>query len=140
MKRDKKTGKFLKGTTPWNKGKKTGIIPVNSFKKGHHSQNSMPIGSEREYNGLIFIKNSNNKWVEKKKIIYEMHNGPVKKGHVLIFLDGNRHNTNIENIFMVTKREVYIMNRFGMFNNNPELTLANILIIRIKDKIKKVTN
>lgn len=139
MNRNKNTGQFVKGSTPWNKGKKTGIIPKNSFKKGHHSSNSLPIGSEREYNGLIFVKNKDNRWVEKKKIVYERENGSVKKGNVLIFLDGNRKNTNIENIFMVTKREIYIMNRFHFFSENPEITLANILIIRIKDKIKEVT-
>ena len=28
-------GRFIKGFTPWNKGKKTGIIPKSAFSKGH---------------------------------------------------------------------------------------------------------
>lgn len=35
MLRDNK-GQFLRGMTPWNKGKKTGLVPRTAFKKGVH--------------------------------------------------------------------------------------------------------
>lgn len=112
------TGRFEKGHVPANKGKKglsQGGVETQ-FKKGHKPHNYVPVGSER-VNGddYVDIKIADpNKWRGKHLIVWEQHHVcSVPKGHVVIFGDGNRRNFNPDNLILVTRGQLAIMNKRG---------------------------
>ena len=103
-------GRFEKGRESYNKGKK--MTPeqyekakATMFKKGEKPKNIRPVGSEREdVDGYIKIKIAEpNKWEHKHKYIWEQANGPVPKGCVIIFEDGNRRNFKLDNLKCISK-------------------------------------
>ena len=93
-----RTGRFEKGNMPFNKGTK-GICKANitSFKKGNIPHQYKPIGSTViDVDGYTKVKIGDpNKWIYKHRMIFEDINGPISKGKVLIFTDGNKDNFDI---------------------------------------------
>lgn len=135
------TGRFPKGHIPYTKGKK-GINGSNrtSFKKGHKPHNHMPVGSERvNGDGYVDIKiGEPNKWKGKHIIIWEQYNGPVPKGYVVLFGDKNNRNFNIENLILVNRAELLMMNRSNLIKDNLELTRVGTQIAKLKIKIYEI--
>lgn len=104
---------FKKGHTPWNKGKKTGIRPPNLFKKGNVTWNTRELYSERiDRDGYTYIKLINKKkWKLKHRWIWEQKYGEIPADHVVIFADGNKKNFNIENLILVSRKELAVLNK-----------------------------
>src|SRR5690606_7155894 len=102
-----RTGRFTKGQPSWNKGKKGLKIGGKGswFKKGHLPANYRPVGSERlNVDGYVEIKVADpNKWRLKQRHVWEQANGPILKGHVIIFLDQNKLNCELDNLMMITR-------------------------------------
>lgn len=140
---------FKKGHVPYLKGKKGYHTPGSEkgwFKPGHTPRNKKPVGSERvDVDGYVWIKVAEpNKYRQKHRVVWEAANGPIPSNCVVIFLDGNRLNVCLENLKMITKRELQMMNRKGLFNANPELTdaghnIAKLLVgtYKAEEKLKK---
>ena len=134
---------FKKGNTPWNKGLK-GYIGVNktSFKKGNKPNQYREIGSERiDKDGLIQVKVKDpNIWEYKHRYIYEQNIGEIKKGNVVIFLDGNNRNFNTDNLMQITRSQLLILNKYKLITCNSDLTKVGIntanLIVKLNE-IKK---
>ena len=66
-------------------------------------------------------------------MIWEQINGPIPSTHVLIFLDGDKSNIVLENLKLIHRRELLVMNRHKLFSDNNELTemgnnVANLII------------
>lgn len=57
------------------------------------------------------------------------------KGHVVIFADGNQQNVTIENLLLVSRRELAVMNKRGLIANSAELTKAGVMVADIYLKI-----
>lgn len=128
--------KFKKGHIPWNKGIKTGLKPINGFKKGNITWHTRVIGSERlDKDGYIMIKIANHKWVKKHRWIWEEKNGKIPKGSVIIFADGNKENLNLDNLICVTRNELKILNQCRLISSIPELTKTGLNIVKIKAKL-----
>lgn len=132
---------FKKGHTPFNKGKK-GLTSANktSFKKGNKPHNWVPIGSERiTKDGYIQIKVQEGKqqhnWKSKHILIWEEHNGPVPKGHKVIFGDGNLRNFDINNLILVTDAQMLFLNRNGLVKNDAEITKVGIVLSDLAKKL-----
>jgi len=103
-------GKFKQGDIPYNKDKK-GLTSRNktTFKKGNCPHNHTPIGTERLTTKDKYLKvkiAEPNVWIFKHRKVWQDNNGPLKKGQVLIFLDGNQMNCSISNIECVTRAEL----------------------------------
>ena len=136
------TGRFNKGCKTWNKGVK-GYMGANktSFKKGNIPANLRDVGNERiTKDGYIEIKVSSHppKWELKHRVVYEQHYGPIKKDHAIIFLDGDKLNTDITNLKMVTRNQLLMLNRNKLIKNNAELTNAGINVANVLIKINEV--
>ena len=133
-------GQFKKGNVPANKGKK-GFMGANrtSFKKGNTPYNYKPVGSERiTKDGYIEVKVSDpNKWRLKHIIIWERENGKVPKGYVLVFGDGNKNNLDLNNLILISRKQLLIMNKNKLIKDNVELTKTGIVIAGLISKINE---
>jgi len=133
---------FKKGMIPWNKGMKGVCIggKETQFKKGNKPANWRPLGSERinKY-GYIEVKVAdgrlNKNWKSKHAAIWEAANGPVPKGHAVIFGDGDRRNFDPGNLLSVSRKQLIRLNQKGLIRNNTELTKSGIIIADIYNKI-----
>ncbi|MBP3917449.1 HNH endonuclease signature motif containing protein [Clostridium sp.] len=133
-------GYFKKGFTPWNKGLK-GYMGANktSFKKGTIPPNQVSIGTESiAKGGYIKVKvGEPNKWKLKQRYIYEQHYGEIPKGHNVIFADRNIQNFDINNLILVSKAEMLILNNNKLIFEDEELTKVGVNIAKVIDKTKK---
>lgn len=146
------TGFFHKGSIPFNKGKKgisyPGMEP-SQFKKGNKPANWVPIGSERlSKDGYVEIKVQDGKlqknWRGKHIVIWEEHNGPLPKGHAILFGDRDTRNFDLDNLILVSRKQLVRLNQHNLIQNDAELTRTGIIIADICNKIgerkKKVIN
>jgi hypothetical protein len=65
-------------------------------------------------------------------MIWEKANGKVPKGHVVIFADGNIRNFNLDNLMLVSRAELGVMNRCCLISIHKELTRTGKTIADIK--------
>lgn len=124
-------GKKLKSTkrkTSTNKGQ---------FKAGHRPHNTKPVGEEVVNNyGYTKVKVAEpNEWKFKHTILWEEENGPVPQGCCIVFSDGNRANFNPDNLILVTREELVMMNDKGLMSDDPELTKTGHTIAKIYAKL-----
>lgn len=131
------TGKFRKGQTPHNKGKKMPKevyekVKHTIFAKGNVPPNHRPVGSERiSKDGYIEVKVAEpNKWRLKQRVVYEEAKGKIPEGCPMIFLDGNKRNFDIDNLRCITRSELLYLNCNGL-NNSNEITETGILMARL---------
>jgi len=101
-----RTGCFVKGETPHNKGKPMPYHPNSAatrFKKGNLPHNANYLGHERvSKDGYVEISvdevnphtGYERRYVLKHRHLWEKANGPIPDGHRLKCLDGDRTNTN----------------------------------------------
>lgn len=134
------TGHFPKGNKPWNKGMKGLNLggKETQFKNGHIPANHQPVGSERicSRDGYVLVKVAEpNRWVPKHRLIWEKANGPVPDGHVVIFGDGNKRNFDIDNLILVSRKQLLGLNKEGLIQNDADLTRTAIKIVDLEWKI-----
>ena len=136
------SSKFEKGCVPHNKGKK-GDYPKGSekgwFKKGYRPSNTRPVGTEViDRDGYTSVKIAEpNVWQLKQRYIWEQSHEKLKDNEVVMFLDGDKTNFNIENLRLVTRGEMAILNKYGRIQSgNAEINQAGITITRIENAIK----
>lgn len=141
-------GQFEKGIIPPNKGKK--LTPEQyrrsaptMFKPGQLPPNTDPIGTEKELaDGYIWVKindqpkaRKNVNWIQKHRLIWQQHNGPIPEDHVIIFKDGDRRNFDINNLTCITRAENVRMNQARLRSADPAATETAIAIAKIKTKV-----
>lgn len=137
--RDKSTGRFVRGMTPWNKHKNHsagGRSSETRFLKGHSPHNTKPDGYEalRMDNSkypYIYIK-ADGKMISKHRWIWEKHNGPIPRNCIITFKDGNHMNCAIYNLEMITKRENAIRNA------NIQKRSETLRILYSRERIRKI--
>ena len=131
-------GRFTKGKTPWNKDTK-GLTSANktSFKKGDTPINHKPVGSERvDVDGYTLVKVAEpNKWKLKHRVLWEKENGKIPKGYTLIFADRDKSNIKIDNLILISRHKLLIMNNNNLIKNDKELTKTGLIIADLYKKI-----
>lgn len=136
-------GHFRKGSVPWNKGLK-GYMGANktSFKKGGIPPTYKPVGSERIIkDGYIEVKVKDpNKWELKHRLIYRKHHGEIPKGHNVIFADRNKRNFDIDNLILVSRAQMLVLNKNELIYNDKELTKTGINIANVMLKLSEIEN
>lgn len=136
------TGKFQKGHTPPNKGRKGFCFPGAEkgwFKKGQKPHNTLPVGSEViTEDGYSKIKIADpDVWELKHRLIWEKEKGKIPENHMVIFKDGNKQNFDINNLFLITKAECAQLNHEQLRTEDPDFTAAAIAMIRLRSKINE---
>ena len=89
--------------------------------------NKLPIGSERldKRSGTILIKTEKG-WINKARYVYEQSHGIIPPEHQVIFLDGNRKNFDLDNLYCIPTKYMVLMNRNNWCTGDRDITLAAI--------------
>ncbi|MBZ0165607.1 MAG: HNH endonuclease [Candidatus Omnitrophica bacterium] len=137
-------GFFVKGHTPWNRGKKGCTAPNSGqFKPGHTPRNKRRLWSERvNRDGYVEISvpernphtGAPTRFRPKHVWLWEMEHGPVPKAHALVFKDGNPLNCVIENLLMVTRSELLCLNLHGYNGTRSELKPSVLALAKLDAK------
>jgi hypothetical protein len=129
--------RFRPGRIPFNKGKK-GYWPAGCekgwFKPGNRPQTWQPVGTEIiDENGYVKVKTRNPRtWKFKHRLIWEKAHGKIPKGHTVLFADRNRLNFNPDNLLLVSRGELAVMNRQDLISAHGNLTKIGKTIADIK--------
>ena len=140
-----KATQFKKGQVPPNKGQKMSKdvyqkVEKTMFKKGNKPMNTQPIGTihQRKDTGgkmYLYIKLADSKWQLLNRYTWEQHNGPIPKGMVVVYKDGNYLNNDINNLLMITLKENMARNTIQRLPKELQQ------VMRLKCKlIKKINN
>ena len=141
----KRTGRFEKGTVPWNKGVKGSIKPNSgNFRKGNVPANVRPLWSERiGKNGYVEMKVPERdpytgfatRYKQKHVWIWERRHGrKAPKGHAVIFVDGDIANFDPDNLLLVTRAELLALNHHDYKNQPAEIKPSILALARLEAK------
>lgn len=133
-----RNNQFKKGDAPWNK-RVRGYMGANdtSFKKGNRPHTWVPVGTERLETKDKYIKvkvGEPNKWKFKHILTWEKHRGPVPKGKVITFIDGDKTNCNdINNLQAIDRGTLAQFNKRGGSQLPKELqgVFRNVCAIKV---------
>ena len=134
---------FKKGHIPSNKGQKgisyPGMKPTQ-FKKGNRPASWVPLGSERiTKDGYVQVKIAEGKlqhsWRGKHILVWESANGPVPKGHAVIFGDRNKLNFEINNLILVSRKQLARLNQLNLIQGDADLTRTGVIVADIHNQI-----
>jgi hypothetical protein len=135
--------RWEKGHVPPNKGMKGCYAGSEKswIRPGHpcYRAKEIPLGGEKiDSSGYVRVKvrmkgPPARRWKSKASIVWEAANGPVPKGHVISYADGDRQNCALGNLMLVSRGEMGTMNihskRLGMAgkgNSMGALALAKL--------------
>ncbi len=128
----------------------------NCVKGERRCKNTLPVGSERRFNGNdVYVKVADDvndckdrkmpskhqdpNWKRKDYIVWESAGNrlPKDSGEMLIHLNRDKSDCNIENLYLTTRKINFMMVKNGWYSENREQTLAAIkcceLFYAIKD-------
>jgi hypothetical protein len=146
-----KNSRFNKGNISHNTGKKMEEfmsreqiekVKASQFKKGIIPHNALIAGTlvEREdKNGTIytFIKVEGKRTLELyQRYVWEQNFGPIPKGHIIRFKNGNTKDFSPENLLCLSKKDNMKMNSIHQY----PIELKNLMRTngRLKNQIKKL--
>lgn len=117
-----RTGCYKKGNIPHPNAGPKGPNKT-SFKAGHSPHNCRPIGSTRiDKDGYTEVKIKEPRtWKTKQTINWEKENGKVPSGFVVSFIDGDKENTKIENLELISRNENLQINRLHCSSQPAEI-------------------
>jgi len=143
-----RTGYFPKEHKPWNTGTK-GLTRANktSFKEGGAPPNRKPLGTERidSKDGFILMKIAERdpytgfptRYKHKHVYVWEQAHGPVPKGMVVAFINGERTPCELENLMLISRAELLNLNRHGYKDTPTELKPSVLALSTLQVKTWK---
>lgn len=118
LRRDSSIGepyRFKKGQAAWNRGKHYqpgGRAKLTQFKKGNRSKRwpaeDYPVGALRiNTDGQLDIKTREGlrAWYCMARFVWATERGPIPRGLVVRYRNGDQHDTRIENLELITRAE-----------------------------------
>jgi hypothetical protein len=130
---------------PANKGQKMSTdvyqkVAKTMFKKGSKPMNTQPIGtihqrSDKSGKMYLYIKLADSNWQLLNRYTWEQYHGPIPKGLIVAYKDGNYLNNDIDNLMLLTKKENMARNTIQRF----PVELQNLIKINCKLN-KKIKN
>jgi len=138
--------RFKKGHVPPNKGLRRpgwgpGRMKETQFKKGQVSHTWRPVGDERIVDGYRYTKVSDTRnvpwtrnWFPTHVLLWEKRNGKVPRGHALAFLNGDKADIRLDNLELITRRELM---RRNSVHNYPK---AIVEVIQLRGALQRQIN
>ena len=138
--------RYTPGHTPFNKGKEMPAeiyekVKATMFKKGNRPHNWKPDGTivarkDADQSGRVYLyyKVRDSKWILYHNKVWIDHNGPIPKGNIIRFIDGNTKNCDITNLEMVSMKDNMLRNSIQRF---PEEIQQ---VIKLTSKLNKSIN
>jgi hypothetical protein len=141
-----KPGCFREGHSSWNKSmafEAGGRSSETQFKAGGRPANTQPIGTEvidsygyrkRKVRDDAPQGRADKNWRFVHVLVWEEHNGPLPKGHIVRFRDLDGSNIATGNLVAVSRAEHAVINRWMAMGELPEggldvlITMAQIKI------------
>lgn len=112
-----------------------GIYSENQYQFGNKlAWNKAELLTERvdsRGNVIIKVSDSEHGWVNKARYIYEQAFGKIPKDHQVVFLDGNKQNFELSNLYCIPVQYMLMMNRNHWFTTNRDLTLTAIKLCEL---------
>lgn len=143
--------RFPKGNVPHNKGKPYPVAATNpncrrtQFKKGERQGVAVklwkPIGTERiSKDGYLERKVNNDlplqrRWRAVHLIVWEAANGPLPRGHAVVFKNGDKTDRRLDNLECVTRAD--LMRRNTVHNLPKPIAQAVQLVGALQRKINR---
>lgn len=106
---------FRKGITPWNKGKKGLIVSTEAMKKTQFKKGQLPVNTLHD--GAISVRKdkrtgiqykwtrlSLGKWDLLHRVVYKRQIGPIPKGMLVNFKDGDTLNCSPDNLYLIDRK------------------------------------
>ena len=88
---------------------------------------------EVKRHGLKRVKTAEpNRWEPKHRVIWESAYGKIPKGHIIIFKDNDKKNTDISNLLLVTRRVHAVLNHTGLCRYTEEFKETAVNIAELK--------
>ena len=110
------------------------------FFKGSRTR-AVPIGTVRKAQNGTYVKISDvgtgvtgysyPDWVPLQKYIYEKAFGKLKDGEQVIFLDGNKNNYDLENLYPVDMKVKAYLARNRLYSHDPKITKSAIFLAKL---------
>lgn len=139
----RKANCFRPGQAPANKGRSFqagGRSAETRFQKGRLPHNHQPIGHTRlTAEGYWQRKTQDTRctrrdYISLHHLIWRWHGREIPPGHALIFIDGNPKNLDINNLQLLSRRELMLRNS-RHYNYPPEINQCMQLLGALKRKI-----
>lgn len=102
------------------------------------SRKCLPPGDQIIRSGLVYVIQKDGSMKNKAVLIYEAVDGPIDKDGRVIFLDKDATNFSLDNLFLITSRELGYLSRAMQLTDDPKQTLLNIQYYRTRVKLKAV--
>lgn len=124
--------------------------PNPSGQYGNKNKEQLPIGTERIVQGIVYVKvkdvPKSSKisgyqppyWLPKQRKIYEDVYGQIPNGCFVIFLDSNKTNYNIDNLYCLSRNIHSTMCKNHWYTTNREITSAAIKYLELMQALKGV--
>lgn len=113
-------------------------VHAEQYEVGRVRIRSMSSKTRPNRSPVVSVKVAKGKWALNHWRIWEAVNGPIPKGHKIIFLDGNTLNYSLTNLAMVSDAEALVMNDQHLFAKNKELTRSGIAVARVLAQTHKL--
>lgn len=143
--RGKGSGCFKPGYTPPNKGKKLSEetrrkVAATWFPRGAVPHNRRPVGSKTiTKGGYVKVKTGEpNQWRLLHILNWTREHGPVPRGKVIIFLDGNRQNCDVSNLLCISRGALARANNKGVIRPSAEVTKSGLLLCELVVEVNKI--
>jgi hypothetical protein len=106
--------RFRPGHRTWNAGMKGLQMggKATQFKKGNIPQTQVPVGTiVPDFDGYLKIKVADpGMWEYVHRKAWEEANGPIPKGHAVVFRDGDKTNCALENLELISRSQLMARN------------------------------
>jgi len=144
-------GRFLAGHKPWNKGKKTGILPTNAFQKGnvpitdrHHSKRMAGKRGLNWKGGKIIQKNrlfiykpdhpfcDSKGYIRNARLVVEKYLGRfLEKSEVIHHINENKLDDRPENLYLFENQSAHCKFHWKIKKNETSLESLSSNIINL---------